>query len=1158
MTSLNINSLNCRGLKDWHKRQFITDFFRVKHLDICFLQETHCTSKFNGHSWGKQWGGKCFWSFGTNHSKGVGIWFRDGLNFKVLSQYRDTDGRLLSLLVQFGMQIIKLATIYAPVNPKERKVFFSKIPFYLKGKHPIILGGDFNCVTDVKLDKRGGSALYGEFGSENLKEVCNDLNLIDLYRQKYGSKQEYTWQNSLGNTFIRLDRFYVSKNLLNKIVSVTHVHIPQKVSDHSCVQLVFNINFKQPKETGPGFWKCNVNVLQDKYFQDDFALLWNNLDNKKDQSAQWWEECKLEFKHLIIAHSTRLSYIRNEKQKQARKYLTKLLQSENISENEINIARNEIDKLYEESIEGIKIRAKVKYLEINEKPTRFFLQKEKKSALNKCITKLIKSDGTIIDTNEEIQEECAFFYKSLYSSEQIDNSLESYFFKDLPTLTSTSTSVCEGEITLEECEKAIKLMSNLKTPGVDGLPKEFYVFAFKYIGKSFVRLINRCWHEGLLPSSQRRGLITLLCKNPDQPDNLQNWRPITLLNTDYKILSKVLTLRLRKIIGEIIHPDQTCSIPDRTIQDNVHLIRNLIEYVNGKNMSAAIISLDQSKAFDRVSHEYLFNVLSHLGFGPQFISLVKLLYKNINSSVLVNGFISTQFPVQRSVRQGCSLSPLLYVLCIEPFAHRIRMDPMIKGIPLPGTAENAKISQYADDTNLFVTDLVSVRKILILVELYELASGAKLNKQKTFGMWLGKWRGRLDQPFGLHWTSNYNKFYGVYLGNIEGHKKTWDKVITKFEKCVYLYSRRDLSFRGRSVILKAVLCSSIWYVGSLILMPQSVEKRLNKLLFTFLWNSQPEALKREMLLNDFPNGGLNVIDIKTKIESFLVKQVLQLFNGSQVKWKYLAIYWIGLHLREYVPSFASLSIPHAERIPDYYRYALRLFRKFVELVPTFMAREVVTTQFIYLKLLELRKMPPKVLKVFPTIAISNAWEWVQCPFVDPKYRDLAWRIVHQIIPTQSLLYKYNITRNAKCYLCKCGVETISHLFYECPLLYGLWPFVENTLFLLTGSQVKITLTAIRFNVFKPHAIAHYNDLLVLLVNILKFCIWTKRNQSKHEFKKVSTLCIKALFIRTLTLRIKADFVRFDNSKFSKYWCRNNSITRIDGNSIIILLRLHPP
>ena len=93
------------------------------------------------------------------------------------------------------------------------------------------------------------------------------------------------------------------------------------------------------------------------------------------------------------------------------------------------------------------------------------------------------------------------------------------------------------------------------------------------------------------------------------------------------MLSKVISLRLSKVIGDIVHTDQTCSIPGRTIQDNVNLIRNLIEYTNDKNMSAAIISLDQSKAFDRVSHEYLFKVLTNFGFGPQFISLVKLLYK---------------------------------------------------------------------------------------------------------------------------------------------------------------------------------------------------------------------------------------------------------------------------------------------------------------------------------------------------------------------------------------------------------------------------------------------------------------------------------------------------------------------------------------------------
>ena len=409
---------------------------------------------------------------------------------------------------------------------------------------------------------------------------------------------------------------------------------------------------------------------------------------------------------------------------------------------------------------------------------------------------------------------------------------------------------------------------------------------------------------------------------------LYNWHPISLLNCDYKMLSKVLCLRLRNVLDEIVHQDQTCSVPGRTIQDNVHLIRNLIEYVNDKNMPAAIISLDQSKAFDRVSHEYLFKVLHGFGFGPQFISLVKLLYNDIYSSVLVNGFVSREFPVQCSVRQGCSLSPLLYILCMEPFAHRIRNDDMIKGIPLPGSPDESKICQYADDTNLFISDEKSVRKMLMLVELFELISGAKLNKQKTFGMWLGRWRGRPDQPAGLNWTSKGNKFYGVYLGTNECDKINWDRIMSKFEKCVNLYSSRDLSFRGRSTILNVVLCSSIWYVGNLILMPDKVRRKLNKLIFTFLWKSKPEAIKRETLLNDYRNGGLNVVDIQTKLQSFMIKQVLQLIKGTKAKWKYLAVYWIGLHLRKYVPSFASLLIPHSERIPSYYVKALNLFRAF--------------------------------------------------------------------------------------------------------------------------------------------------------------------------------------------------------------------------------------
>ena len=226
-------------------------------------------------------------------------------------------------------------------------------------------------------------------------------------------------------------------------------------------------------------------------------------------------------------------------------------------------------------------------------------------ASSKCISKLINDNGVTVTTNEEIVDECKMFYSKLYNHEPVNASLNDHFFEDLRPLTPDGISSCESRITLEECWKAIKSMSSLKSPGLDGLPKEFYAFAFKYIGKSFVEMLNNSWEEGIFAESQRVGLITLICNGFSQSHKLNFWRPISLLNRDYTILYKLISLRLSKVITDIVHADQTCSIPGLSIHDNVHLIRNSIEYTNDKNMSAAIIlRRDQSKAFDRVSHHH--------------------------------------------------------------------------------------------------------------------------------------------------------------------------------------------------------------------------------------------------------------------------------------------------------------------------------------------------------------------------------------------------------------------------------------------------------------------------------------------------------------------------------------------------------------------------
>ena len=138
------------------------------------------------------------------------------------------------------------------------------------------------------------------------------------------------------------------------------------------------------------------------------------------------------------------------------------------------------------------------------------------------------------------------------------------------------------------------------------------------------------------------------------------------------------------------------------------------------------------------------------------------------------------------------------------------------------------------------------------------------------------------------------------------------------------------------------------------------------------------------------------------------------------------------------------------------------------------------------------------------------------------------------------------------------VESLSHLFFECDTLKGLWPFIACIIFEITGYTVNITIQVILFNVLKPHSNSHFTELLLLLVNMLKYCVWIKRNEVKHEQKKISTSNIKAFFINTLILRINADFNSLNKNTFLQYWGNNNSIYVITNNKLQVQLSLHKP
>ena len=392
------------------------------------------------------------------------------------------------------------------------------------------------------------------------------------------------------------------------------------------------------------------------------------------------------------------------------------------------------------------------------------------------------------------------FYTELFSHDHIDlRSQCALFSYVISRLSEPEQASCEGPLSLAEASQALCLSNRNKTPGPGGLLVEFYAHFWQKLGEVLVLVFNLAIVQGDLLSSMKASVTRLVHKKDDKR-NLKNWRPISLLNADYKICSKAISLRLAKVLGSIVDPDQTCSVPGRSISSNLVLLRDTLAFIKCTNEKGILVSLDQEKAFDRLDRTFLLNLLELFGFGPLFRTCIANLYKGSYMQVLVNDFLSDPIPLARGVRQGDALSPMLYILCVEVLTCKIRATKEIEGFLLPGAGGlQFKVSQYADDTTAFVKNERSLFALFEAISHFERGSGAKLNRAKTEALWLGAWKDRPDQPLGLSWVKKI-KILGVFFGTLNVDRDNWEPKISKLDKCVSSWKKRSLSLIGKVLV----------------------------------------------------------------------------------------------------------------------------------------------------------------------------------------------------------------------------------------------------------------------------------------------------------------------------------------------------------------------
>uniref|UniRef100_A0A3B3QX57 Reverse transcriptase domain-containing protein n=1 Tax=Paramormyrops kingsleyae TaxID=1676925 RepID=A0A3B3QX57_9TELE len=404
---------------------------------------------------------------------------------------------------------------------------------------------------------------------------------------------------------------------------------------------------------------------------------------------------------------------------------------------------------------------------------------------------------------EHISEAFAKFYKTLYINSgvstcenEIKTLLDQINVKQLP---DGAKEKLDMPITPRELDDVILHLKNNKTPDPDGYVNEFYKTFKELLSPLLLQAYDCMLKTKALAPSWRDAIIIVIHKEEKDPSECGAYRPISILNGDLCLFTTILSRRLNKYISELIHLDQTRFIPGRYSGNNVCGLLNVMPCAASQTYEAMVLSLDAEKAFDRVSWKYMFQTLVRFGFGKEFITWIRILYSESRSAARVNGHLSESFNLGRSTRQGCPLSPVLFVLCIEPFAQLIRDNGNISGIN--GGEEEHKISLYADDVLLYLSNLsCSIPALIDTVKLFGYYSGYKINVNKTEAMDINRlipyqYKDKSD----FHWPAEGIKYLGIVITQTQEklYNANYDKIINKIKQDLGRWSSLPLSLLGQ-------------------------------------------------------------------------------------------------------------------------------------------------------------------------------------------------------------------------------------------------------------------------------------------------------------------------------------------------------------------------
>ncbi len=897
---------------------------------------------------------------------------REGVAVVLNARYIKTSGALATEIVPGralqvaipcqGGDTKRVLCIYAPTSNgvAERKAFFDEVRRYYDTRpgfpRPHLMAGDFNNIED-SLDRLPvGEGPDSSIAALDDLKISIGLMVADGWRVTNPNAREYTFHRGTGRdvVFSRLDRIYMAANTFD--CAREWVICEAGVRTDHCLVMV-QLTPENAPLVGQGRPVFPLQLIKDKTLTknikarglealDQLARLGGEGTRTDEANPQ---RVLHSFKNDVMAMARdrerevvpRLLAEIRDRERALKSVKNNRDMSEHLKVAEATALTKQIRQLKQQRYKQQQMNSRATHRLFGDRPTKYWSKLHRECAPRDLISAFEREDRAGV-AGEKVYEHDSIKMAEMARRHHMNVQRDDAGAKpadarntDIETALNSLDAVVSveqaaklgSEITYEECAMSLRLSKNGTAPGLDGMPFEVWkALHARHIEDSrfpdrpdfdVVKLLAAALEDirihGVCARTHfAQGWIAPIYKEKGERSRVVNYRPITLLNTDYKLLSKALAVRLAGVALDLIHRAQAGFVPGRKIHNHTQLARLMMSWAETNDQNGAIVALDQEKAYDKIAHDYLWRVLAKFGIPSDFVRLVKSLYANANTSVMINGFLSKSYRVYRGVRQGDPLSCLLFDLAIEPLSAMIRKSD-IMGFSIPKCDEILKAVLFADDTTVYLSHNDDFGTLQAVLDTWCSAAKARFNIGKTEIIPLGTptfrdemaetyrvtgaWK---NYPRGVHVAQNGEavRILGAFFGNNVVQADVWSLVLTKIVAmrkplmhAIERWKTGHATLQGKKHVVQMIIGGMTQFLTTVQRMPDTIVQRLTKIMRGYLWDDRHNPpVSMDHVYLPVEQGGLGMLDLNARCEAIDVMWLKTYLDFSEERplWAFLA------------------------------------------------------------------------------------------------------------------------------------------------------------------------------------------------------------------------------------------------------------------------------